>query len=61
MTTPGEGRDVPRGPIRPTKFDWEPMRLTHLGDVGDVVRTGGGKLSPVGGDPGEARKQAPTG
>jgi len=35
---------------------WEPMRLTALGKVGDVVRTGGGKMSPSPSDPGEIRK-----
>lgn len=35
---------------------WEPMRLTPLGKVGDVVRGGGGKLTPSPADPGEARK-----
>jgi hypothetical protein len=36
--------------------EWEPMRLTLLGKVGDVVRGGGGKLTPSPADPGEARK-----
>jgi len=36
---------------------WEPMRLTSVGRVSDVVQQGGGKLTIVGGDPGEpARK-----
>ncbi len=35
---------------------WEPMRLTLLGKVGDVVRGGGGKLSTRPADPGEPRK-----
>ena len=35
---------------------WEPMRLTLLGNVGDVVRGGGGKLTPMTADPGEPRK-----
>jgi hypothetical protein len=40
---------------------WEPMRLRPLGKVGEIVQRGGGKLSPAGGDPGEPRKQKPTG
>jgi hypothetical protein len=40
---------------------WEPMRLSFLGKVTDVMRGGGGKLTPPGGDPGESRKQGPIG
>ena len=40
---------------------WEPMRLTLLGKVGDVVRVGGGKLSPPSVDPGEPLKTKPSG
>lgn len=36
--------------------DWEPMRLTHVGHVAQIVQQGGGKLSMAGGDPGEPRK-----
>jgi hypothetical protein len=32
---------------------WEPMALTYVGHVGDVLQSGGGKLSQVCGDPGE--------
>ena len=42
--------DVPKQP-------WESPKLTYVGRVRDVVQIGGGKLSPVGGDPGESRKQ----
>jgi hypothetical protein len=35
---------------------WEPMRLTEMGHVGEVVQGGGGKLSPSPNDPGEIRK-----
>ena len=38
---------------------WEPMRLTLLGKVGDVVRGGGGKTSTQPADPGEIRKPPP--
>ena len=40
---------------------WEPMRLTLLGKVGDVVRVGLGKLSPPAVDPGEPKKTKPDG
>jgi len=43
-------RDTPKQP-------WEPPRLTYIGHVREVVQIGGGKLSQVGGDPGESRKQ----
>jgi hypothetical protein len=42
-----------------TKGEWEPMRLIEVGSVADVVKSGGGKLSIPGGDPGESRKQTP--
>ena len=32
---------------------WEPMALESIGKVSDVVQQGGGKLTLVGGDPGE--------
>ena len=35
---------------------WEPMKLVRVGHVGDVVKQGGGKLSPATGDPGEPLK-----
>jgi hypothetical protein len=38
------------------KRGWEPMRLTPLGKVGNVVQAGGGKLSPPTNDPGEPMK-----
>jgi hypothetical protein len=41
--------------------EWEPMRLTLLGKVGDVVRVGMGKLSSVLVDPGEPKKTQPSG
>ena len=44
-----------------TRKDWEPMKVAEVGHVGKVLQGGGGKLSPVGGDPGENRKQKPTG
>lgn len=40
---------------------WEPMRVTYLGEVSEVVQQGGGKISILTGDPGEPRKVGPTG
>jgi hypothetical protein len=37
------------------------MKLTFIGDVHALLKGGGGKLSPAGGDPGEMRKQGPVG
>jgi hypothetical protein len=39
-----------------TKQPWEPMELTYVGEIGDVLQGGGGKLSPVFNDPGDTRK-----
>lgn len=36
--------------------DWEPMKATEVGHVGDVLQGGGGKLSPVDADQGDNRK-----
>jgi hypothetical protein len=38
------------------KKEWAPMKLTKLGQIGDVVRGGGGKLSPTTHDTGDNRK-----
>lgn len=46
------------GPVRKM---WQPMKITYVGDIADLVAVGAGKLSPTGGDPGEPRKQRPTG
>jgi hypothetical protein len=43
------------------KKRWEPMMLTPVGRISKVVQTGGSKISPPGGDPGDPRKQIPTG
>jgi hypothetical protein len=40
---------------------WEPMRVTYLGNVAEVVQQGGAKLSTTTGDPGEPRKVPSTG
>ena len=44
-----------------TQKNWEPMKVEEVGHVGKVLQGGGGKLTPVGGDPGENRKQNPSG
>ena len=49
---------MPQDDLKQAK--WEPMRLTMLGKVGDVVRVGGGKLSPPAADPGEPLKTKPS-
>ena len=38
------------------KRTWTPPTLKYVGNVGDVLQSGGGKLTPMPGDPGEARK-----
>jgi hypothetical protein len=35
------------------KQPWEPMQLTYVGSVAEIVKQGGGKLSTPGGDTGE--------
>src|SRR5262249_53192668 len=36
---------------------WEPMALSYVGHIADILRFGDGKLSVTGGDPGEPKKQ----
>ena len=43
------------------KQPWVEPKLKAVGTVGDVLQGGGGKLSVVGGDPGEMRKQSSSG
>jgi hypothetical protein len=43
------------------KTRWESFELLRVGDVAEILKGGGGKLTPPGGDPGEMRKQEPTG
>jgi hypothetical protein len=40
------------------KRPWQKMELRYLGDAAQLIQMGGGKLSTVGGDPGENRKQS---
>jgi hypothetical protein len=39
-----------------TRPAWEPMKLSDLGHVGEVLQGGGGKLSLVANDQGDVRK-----
>jgi len=39
-----------------SKKRWQPMKVTHVGEAKDVVRSGGGKTSPHPADPGEVFK-----
>jgi hypothetical protein len=43
------------------RASWEAMKLDEVGRLSEVIRQGGGKLTPPGGDPGESRKQGPVG
>jgi hypothetical protein len=38
---------------------WETPQLQFKGSAGEILKTGGGKLSITGGDPGEMRCQKP--
>jgi hypothetical protein len=38
------------------KQAWEPMRVLPVGHIRNVIQIGGGKITAVGGDPGEPRK-----
>jgi hypothetical protein len=40
-----------------TKKAWKPMKVSSIGKATDLIKTGGGKLSLAGGDPGEGKKQ----
>jgi hypothetical protein len=48
-----EKREAPRKARK-----WEAMKLTYLGNSAELIQTSPGKLSAVGGDPGEGRKQS---
>ena len=39
-----------------TKQSWEPMKLSSVGHISQVVEGGGGKLSPTTVDSGDDRK-----
>lgn len=42
-----------------TTRQWATPRLSHRGSVGQVLKSGGGKLSITGQDPGEMRCEKP--
>ncbi len=42
--------------VEPGKKRWEKPALTYVGNVGQVLQAGGGKLTPSPNDPGEVRK-----
>jgi hypothetical protein len=50
----GAGQGVKRG-------TWQRPELRFVGNVGRVLQTGGGKLSPTDNDPGENRKPKGSG
>lgn len=50
------GEAVIMGASAAQQIVWEPMELTYVGHVGEVLQLGGGKLSMACGDPGEPRK-----
>lgn len=56
MDAPKEQRSVTRD-----RRPWERPALKPVGTIGDVLRGGMGKLSITAGDPGETRKEPPTG
>ena len=43
-------------PKKETKQEYEPMKVAEVGHVGEVLEGGGGKLSVVAADSGDARK-----
>ncbi len=55
-----EREEPRREPVNGLK-PWEPPTLIYVGNVGDVLQRGGGKLSATGGDPGEPRKERGSG
>jgi hypothetical protein len=42
--------------VSPIRQPWEPMALSYLGSVGEILQQGGGKTSTSPGDPGEPLK-----
>ncbi len=42
-----------------SKQPWEPITLTYVGHIGEIVQIGGGKTNLTGGDTGEPRKETP--
>jgi hypothetical protein len=44
---------------RDASRSWEPMKLTYVGEVGQVLKTGGGKDSTDVPEPGEVATKPP--
>jgi hypothetical protein len=44
-----------------TRLTWESPKLKRVGDLEDIVRGGGGKVSVAGQDPGDIRKPSGQG
>lgn len=51
-----EIRDDASQQNQPVVGVWEKPRLIEVGDLVEIIRGGGGKLTLAGGDPGENRK-----
>jgi hypothetical protein len=51
--------DPGAGARRAASRRWQEPRLRFVGDVGEVLQGGGGKLSPTPGDVGEERVEKP--
>ena len=45
----------------PDRRRWERPHLKMVGTIGEVLQGGGGKLSTIGGDPGDNRKPSGSG
>lgn len=58
MLPPHDGRE---SHTPEDKRPWEPIRLTYLGNVADLLEASHGKLSHFGQDPGDARPLKPRG
>jgi hypothetical protein len=43
-------------PKKEARKEYEPMKVTEVGHVGEVLQGGGGKLSPTAADSGDNRK-----
>lgn len=48
-------------PSEPPRLPWTRPRLERIGGLSEIILSGGGKVSIVGGDPGEGRKPSGQG
>lgn len=44
-------------PLKTSKRPWEPMKLHRVGDIAEVVKGGGGKMSINAADSGDSPKK----